>query len=159
MSDYINQFIPQRMSEIRDSKNTSFLVNNYDINRAPVPRVNNEIYYTFFSKNNIQFISDQITIRLRGVHPEGKNIIVPTDKIISVMDSIWYNNYRDYESLTMMTISYIVNYIQSEYQMEQQNKKLSIWVTNFGEETGLRQHSQIKLRERGPNRFVFNMNY
>ena len=75
------------------------------------------------------------------------------------MDSIWSNTYRDTDKLTMMTISYIVNYIKDEYQTEAQNKKLSVWVNNFGEETGLRQHAKIKLREKGPNRFVFHMHY
>lgn len=161
MSHYFNEFSPDRLTSVKQSRGpTTNEINYFDIQRSAVPRdLTTDVYYTFFSKSNVEFISFEITKRLAGVHPEGKNIIVPTEKIISVMDSIWVNTFRDPDKMTMMAISYIVNYIKDEFQTEAQNKQLSIWVTNFGEETGLRQHPKIKLREKGPNRFVFHSKY
>lgn len=129
----------------------SYFSNLYAIQRAPIPFSASDIYFDFFSKKNIVYMSREITNRLTGVHPNGKNIVVPDRTIISVMDSIWNSTSKDISKLTMMTISYIVNYIRDEYQIEAQNAKLSIWVTNYGPETGLRQHSGIKIREKRPN--------
>ncbi len=138
----------------------SYYINKFDIERSAVPRdYRSNVYYAFFSKDSIDYISEQITTRLTGTHPEGKNIIIPTDKIISVMDSIYQNTYRDVDKMIMMTISYIVDYIKAEYQIEQQNDNLNIWVTNFLPQYGMRQTPKIKLREKRPSPMIFNMNY
>jgi len=138
----------------------TFYTNTFDIERNAVPQDHRvDLYYTFFGKNNVNYISSEITQRLRGVHPEGKNIIVPTEKIISVMDSIYKNTYRDVDKMTIMTVGYIVDYISGEYQIERQNNNLNIWITTFAPEFGLQQTSKIKLREKKINSGYFVMNY
>lgn len=117
------------------------------------------VYFTLFSKPTIDYISEQITKRLNGVHPLGKNIIVSNENIISVMDSHYENYKRDPQMLIIMVISYIVDYIKTEYQIEEQNRKLNIWVTNYPESSGIRQHAPIKLREKRPTNFEFHMTY
>jgi len=139
--------------------NTSYYSNPYEIERSPIPPDTRDVFYSFFSTTNVHYISNEITRRLAGVHSEGKNIIVSDKQIISVMDSIYKNTYRDIDKMTIMVVGYIVDYVTADLQTEAQNKKLSIWTTNFGPETGLRQYSKIKVREKGPTRMVFNMNY
>ena len=129
---------------------------NFLSERRSVPPVLRDTgYFTFFSKRNIQFISEQITQRLEGVHPEKKHIIVPTDKIVWVMDSMYRTNLPDVPNITMMTISYIVDHIKSEYQMEENNSKLNIWVTQYTPDTGMQRIPQIKLRDKRPNPFSY----
>lgn len=141
------------------SPSTSYYSNPYEIERSVIPRDTRDVFYSFFSSTNVDYISRQITIRLQGVHPEGKNIIVTDKQIVSVMDSIYKNTYRDIDKMTIMVIGYIVDYVTADLQTEAQNRKLSIWTTNFGPETGLRQFSKIKVRDRRPTPMVFEMHY
>lgn len=136
-------------------------VNNiHEIQRSSIPRdYRKDVYYTFFSKNTISYISDEITMRLKGVHPDGKNIIVSDEKIISVMDSIYKSTYRDVDKMVMMTISYIVEYISNEFQTEKQNNNLNIWIGSRMNDYGMNYTPKIKLREKRPTPFIFNMNY
>lgn len=137
----------------------SYYRDEFDIERSVIPHdCRSEVYYSFFGKANVNYISAQITSRLVGVLP-GKNIIVPVEKIVSVMDSIYKNMYRDLNKMTMSTISYITDYIKAEYEIEQQNNKLNIWVQSRPEEYGMQKTSKIKLREKRPTSFLFNMNY
>lgn len=133
--------------------------NPYEIERSSIPRDTRDVFYSFFSETNVKYISNEITRRLVGVHPQGKNIIVSDKQIVSVMDSVYKNTYRDIDKMTMMVVGYIVDYVSADFQTELQNQKLSIWTTNFGPETGLRQFSKIKVRERKGPSMVFNMNY
>ena len=119
------------------------------------PILREEGYFTFFSEANLRYISEQITQRLEGVHPDRKHIIVPTEQIISVMDSHARNNPFDVDKLTMMTIAYIVDYIKAEYAMEETNNNLNIWVTQYTTDTGLQRTPKIKLREKRPNPFSY----
>lgn len=144
---------------VSENPNTSYYSNPYEIERSVIPRDTRDVFYSFFSTQNVQYISSEITRRLAGVHSEGKNIIVSDRQIVSVMDSIYKNTYRDIDKMTIMTVGYLVDYVTADLQTEEQNKKLSIWTTNFGPETGLRQYSKIKVRDGGPSRFIFNMNY
>jgi hypothetical protein len=134
--------------------------NIHEIQRSSIPRdYRKDVYYTFFSKNTISYISDEITMRLKGVHPDGKNIIVSNEKIISVMDSIYKSTYRDVDKMVMMTISYIVDYISNEFQTERQNNNLNIWIGSRMNDYGMNYTPKIKLREKRPTPFIFNMNY
>ena len=111
------------------------------------------LYKKFFAYENVQFISDEITKRLKGLRGNSNISVLPTT-IISVMDSIWNNEFRDLQTMTIQTITYIVNHIRTEYQMEEQNKKLSIWVTNYPADSGLQQTPKIKLRNRRLTSYV-----
>ena len=140
--------------------NTSFIADKYEFERDILPNNHNhDQYYTFFSKQNVEYISVQITLRLEGVRKDKKHIIVPTDTIISVMDSFYKNTYRDVDKLTMMVISYISDYIRTEYEMEQQNNNLSAWVQQYTPDTTLQQVPKIKLREKRPTPMEFHMHY
>lgn len=139
---------------------SSFYTNTYDIERSVIPHdYRADVYYTFFGKDNVNYISTEITKRLAGVHSDGKNIIVPNDTIFSVMDSMYKNTYKDVDKLTIMTIGYIVDYISAEFQTEQQNNNLNIWIINYPPSSGLQRTSKIKLREKRPNSGYFHMNY
>lgn len=138
----------------------TFYTNTFDIERSVIPHdYRSDVYYRFFGKVNVDYISNQVTTRLHGVHPEGKNIIVSNDKIISVMDSIYKNTYKDVDKMTIMTVGYIVDYISAEFQTEQQNNNLNIWVINQPPEFQMQRTPQIKLREKRPATCNFNYNY
>ena len=137
-----------------------YLSDNFDETRRVIPQdYREDCYYTFFSKQNIFNISLEITKRLKGVHPEGKNIIVSDENIISVMDSVYNSTYKDVQKMTMMTIAYIVDAISTEFKTIEQNNKLSIWVTQYTDDWGIKQVPKLKMREKRPTPMIFNMNY
>ena len=104
-------------------------------------------YNALYSPRSIQFMSEMITKGLQGVHPEGKKIIVKDDIIKSVADSIFQSSFSDASAMQQMVVSYIINHIKNETQMIQQNNKLSIWITNYGVESGMKRFDGIKLNE------------
>ncbi len=116
-------------------------------------------YFSMFNDATFKYMSQEITDRLAGVHPQGKNIIVKDEIIMSVLDSFYQGYKKDPQALVMMTISFIVQYIKDEYQIEEQNNQLNIWVTNFPQESGLRQFAPIKLREKRPTNYEFHPRY
>jgi hypothetical protein len=133
---------------------------NYVGERNALPiDARDDVYYNMFRPDSIKKMSQLITARLRGVHPLGLNIIVPDQSIVSVMDSFWHGYKRDSDLLPVMTVAYIVDYIKSEYQIEEQNRDLTAWVSIFPQSNGLRQHAPIKLRERRPTNFQFHYSY
>lgn len=127
--------------------------------RQVVPVHYKETYYQVFSNDNIQFISNECTRRLAGVHPEGKNIIVSRENILNVLDTYYENGYHDPAATTMMTISYIVEAISNEFQTIANNNQLNIWVQQYTDDWGIKQVPKIKLREKRPTPMIFNMNY
>ena len=138
----------------------SYTPNEFDNLRKTIPQhYDQDCYYVFFSKANILFISLEISKRLKGVHPDGKNIIVSYENILSVMDSVYNSTFKDIAKMTMMTIQIIVDYITTEFETTKQNNSLNIWVTQYTEDWGIRQVPKIKLREKRPTPMVFNMNY
>ena len=132
----------------------------YDSQRyALPPDARENTYFNLFSAENFDFMSREITRRLAGVHPLGKNIIVGDDNIMRVLDSFYQGYKKDPEALKMMTIAYIVDYIKDEYQIEQQNNALNAWVMMYPEDSTIRQYAPIKLRERRPTNFEFHYTY
>ena len=106
-------------------------------------------YDDIYSKQTVSRISVEITKKLKGVHPEGKNIIVPVETISSVIDSVYNKTpYAEFDVMVDMVINYIVNQIKTEYQTIQQNNKLSIWVTNLDITTGMTRFSAPKLNNK-----------
>jgi len=100
------------------------------------------------SDKSIAFMSRIITKQLDGVHPEGKNIIVPNDTIRSVADSIYQTSVQSADVMQKMTINYITNAIRDEYQQIENNNKLDIWVTKYDIDSGLQQFNGIKLNSK-----------
>lgn len=139
---------------------STYFSDEFDSTRRVIPQdYRDDCYYIFFSKKNILNISSEITRRLNGVHPDGKNIIVSDENILSVMDSIYNSTYKDVQKMTLMTISYIVDAITTEFKTIEQNNKLNIWVTQYTDDWGIKQTDKIKLREKRPTPMIFNMNY
>ena len=110
----------------------------------------NELYKSVFSISSVDWISDQVTSRLAGVHPEGKNIIVPDETILSVLDSFWNNGlYMDVDLVRQQTVMFIVESVKNDMEMEVKNNSYNIWNTiAFTPDKGLVQTNDIKLNER-----------
>ncbi len=100
------------------------------------------------SDQSVKFMSEVITKQLKGVHPEGKNIIVPNDTIRSVADSIYQTSQQSADVMQKMVINYITNAIKLEYETIDNNNKLDIWVTKYDIDSGLQQFNGIKLNNK-----------
>lgn len=105
---------------------------------------NDPDYRSLFNKQSVQWMSDQITARLKGVHPEGKNILVPKETILSVADSFYQNTQLTVEMLQEMIILKIVEQIRQDFELTKQNNKLSAWVQLYSMDTGLKQWSDAE---------------
>jgi len=106
-------------------------------------------YDDIYSKETVSKISMEITKRLKGVHPEGKNIIIPVDTISSVIDAIYNKSpHVEFDVMVEMVINYAVNQVKTEYATIQQNNNLSIWVTNYDITSGLQRFSAPKLNNK-----------
>ena len=138
-----------------------------------------------FSNENLNIVSKKITQLLQGVHPEGRDIIVPHDKIAHVFSQFLNNEptnrelgdiYTRYniinpqqncpiESIIERSISVIVDDISNQFGMIENNKKLTIWTTILGDfnKHGLNSYSQSQItgaiRRKRPQTMAFNMNY
>jgi hypothetical protein len=136
--------------------------------------INDNIYVKeFFSSRIVKYISEQITLLTKGVDEKGRDIVVPDDKILWVMNTVYFsynppigfdqdrNNEIYIRSLVGQTITRIVYDITNVLGYEQCMNKYSIWNTVLGDfnENKLRSHAPIKLKEKRPNSFEFNMNY
>jgi hypothetical protein len=99
-----------------------------------------------FSEPSIRKMSNQITYFLKGV--SDKDIIVPDEFIIEVSDSFYQNTPASLEQLQMMIVKYIVDYVKQEVYTIEKNNKLSIWVTKYDVESGLKQTSDVKLNNK-----------
>lgn len=133
-----------------------------------------------WTKQNLEMIQRKITELLMGVDKNNRPIIVPVDKIASVMNSV-YDSHRpqigdiysrfilpemtdkrnDIRDIIDRTIEIITSTIRNEYEIIENNKKLTVWNTLYGDfnKEGLRAHAPIKIRKGGPMRFQFHMNY
>jgi hypothetical protein len=127
--------------------------------RVPIGYVGDQNYKTFMSDHSVAFMSKMITKYLQGVHPEGKNIIVPETTIRSVADSVFVNDINDAGTMQQMCISLIVNKIKEEYEQINQNNKLSIWVQNYDGAYGIKQFNGVKLNNLGLNNWNATMQW
>ena len=110
---------------------------------------NGQRYPYLMSKPSINYMSVEITKKLIGVHPEGKNIIIPDVTIREVAESMFEANPLAVDVLQEMTINYIVNTIKVEYETIQQNNNLNIWEAfNYGSASGLHRFADIKLNKK-----------
>ena len=68
---------------------------------------------------------------------------------------------NDVRTINQQTVQAIVNMLRSQFEIEENNKKLTIWNTMYGDfnKEGLRAHPPIKLRNRHPQYMAFNMKY
>ena len=135
----------------------------------------------FFSQKTRDYIREKTSALLKCVRSDGRPIIV-TDRVISgVMSQIYdvtkfrpqlgdiYTLFNipasdprnDGQLLTDMVIETIFTNISTEIEMEENNKKLTVWTTLLGDfnEHGLRSYAPIKINEKNINKVRFNMNY
>jgi hypothetical protein len=132
----------------------------------------------YFSSDTIRTISSKVTELLDGVCSYRIGV---TDRVICHVMSQVYSNFSPNNTGDIYTryiipddsvndsvqqmIDYVIEFIVSqkrtEYEMLENNAKLSIWDTVLGSfnKQGLRSHSIIKTRERRPDPMMFNMNY
>lgn len=122
----------------------------------------------------IDFISQECTRLLKGVHFQGKDILIPNNRIVEVMNTAYlsYNpptgfdvpifNQKSYtDFLIKEVIERIVFDVSNTLAIEQNNNKRTVWTTVLGDfnQHQLRAHAPIKLKNNRPNSFQFNMKY
>ena len=135
----------------------------------------------YFSKSTLESLYYRISELLKGVDPYGRNIVVPMKTINHVMNQV-YSAYRPptsdiygrynvtsavpsnyVEDMINQTIEIIVSDVKNNLGMQYCNEKLTAWTTVLGDfnESGLRSHGPIKIREKNSNNrgFVSFMNY
>ena len=121
----------------------------------------NEYSKTYFSEATIRTISTKITDFLEGVDPQGRSIVVPdkTIRLIVSSGSIYRDNYI--QNMIDQTIEVITSYVKNTIGIEENNKKLTIWTTVYGDfnRHGLQQTPKIKIRNKHPDHFQFHMRY
>lgn len=134
-----------------------------------------------FSKENIDSMSRDITEFLKGVSEDGRDIVVPNDRISAVLSSVQENYIAtnagdihtrytierapidDYAMMRAQAVNIIVTNVRDSLGMEQNNKKLDVWNTVLGEQNPLRirGHDILSgyIRKRRPTPMQFNMKY
>ena len=155
------------------------LANQNYIRYVGWPVTESEFDREFFSQWTLNYISNKLKVLLKCLRKDGRPYVVADEVIANVMSTA-YATYRpqlgdgyfmltqpqehprnDPKTLTDIVIEIIYDYIVNEEQMKQNNEKLTIWTTVYGDfnEHGLRQHPVIKVNDRNINKVRFNMNY
>ena len=133
----------------------------------------NTVIQQFFSKKTVEYISQEITDATTDVDDRKRIIVLPDDKILHLMNSVYlsYNPPQGfdtfwtpqqyYDSLVNQVIYQAVFDITNVLGMEQCMQKYSVWDSVLGDynRRGLRGYAPIKVRERRPNAMEFNMKY
>jgi len=139
----------------------------------------NASFNALFDDNNLKEYQSVIHRLLKGAGPNGRDVIVPLETISSVLYQCYETramrtgdiysryiqadniNHTVLEDIVNRAINIIVTQIKTEYAMEEQNKRLTVWNTVLGDfnKEGLRGHSEIKLRNRRPPPMQFHMKY
>ncbi len=140
----------------------------------------NPAYQSLLAETRLKLIQEKITYLLAGV--ANRPILVPLKTIAGVLVDSFQNNSpaigsiysryiqpsiensrNDIRDIVDRAIQVIVSTIKTEYEMNKQNKKLSIWSTVYGgfNKEGLQAYpsTMIKLNNRKNTAFMFNMNY
>ena len=137
-------------------------------------------YGILMSDITVSLVSQKCTELLAGVHPEGRPIVFPKQSIVNVLDGVYQSHTprvgdiysRDIQAETTQrndvveminrAIKIITSQVRNEYEIAEQNSKLSVWTTVYGDfnEHGLRQHAPItQINNRGPSRHQISMRY
>lgn len=139
-----------------------------------------DAYKYLFQDCTIKMMSNKISQLLEGVDPQGRKIVYPDERIREVVSQVFNNSKRpdigaikskdiipeeqvrnDVRFIINQSIGIITKTIRTEIGMAENNKKLSIWNTVYGDfnEKGLRAHPPIKILKNTPQLMAFNMNY
>lgn len=138
-----------------------------------------ELDKRFFSEQTVRDISQKLQELLKCLRKDGRPIIVADRVIAHMMSEVFYKNRpqlgdgyfmynipaaeprNDYETMKDMVVEMIFNNIKTEYEMDENNRKLTIWTSVLGDfnKHGLRQYTNLKINEKNINKVRFNMNY
>jgi hypothetical protein len=133
----------------------------------------------FFSMQNLKSISERLKDLLKCLRKDGRPMIVADRVIAHIMSEVFTKNRPqlgdmytmlnipadeardDLKTMNDMVVQIIFNNIKTEYEMEENNRGLTVWTTVLGDfnKHGLRQYTDIKLNEKNINKVRFNMNY
>lgn len=141
----------------------------------------NQQYAELWSPDHLCVVQHKINQLLEGVGPGGRDVVVPLKVIGSVISQVFeshrpivgdpFSRYiqpgiedgkrNDIRDITDRTIEIIVTQIRNEFSMAENNSRLSIWSTLYGDfnNQGLRAHPPIKIRQRRIPSMMFNLNY
>lgn len=165
--------------EFVDVKPETYLNDNYT-RHVGYEDTSIELQKRYFNSTVVENISKKLTQLLQGVDPQNRPIIIPNKTITNIMDSVYqsfrpetgdiYSRYNiasglnsdDYiQSMINQTIQIIFSEVKTTLEMEENNRKLSVWTTVLGDfnDSGLRSHAPIKILNRHPAYMQFNMNY
>ena len=139
-----------------------------------------ECFRKLYNPKNIKNMSKTITQLLAGVDRHNRPIIVPDKTICHVISQI-YDTYRPetgdiysryvipndntfdsyVQDIISQSIEVITSSVRNNLEMEENNEKLTIWTTVYGDFNAhqLRQHAPIKVLNKRPAPMQFNMNY
>ncbi|MDC3332919.1 hypothetical protein OAV62_01625 [bacterium] len=153
--------------------NKSFLDNGYMQHPGWSQTVGNRPNYeTLWTPDRLGMLQQKITQLLEGVSEDGRPILVPITAIGHVISQVYqshrpqvgsiYSRYiqmdpegqrNDIRDIEDRSINIIVSQIRNEMMTIQNNKRLTIWNTVYGDfnKEGLRAHSGIKIRKKRPN--------
>lgn len=134
----------------------------------------------FFSQKTVNLISRKVSELTMGVDAQNRKIVVPDKTICGIMDNV-YSSFRpptgdiftryiipsgmtpeDYVAqMIQQVIQILVSDVTVNLGIEENNRKLTVWTTLMGDfnQHGLRAHAPIKVLNKRPNAFQFNMNY
>uniref|UniRef100_A0A6C0KSV6 Uncharacterized protein n=1 Tax=viral metagenome TaxID=1070528 RepID=A0A6C0KSV6_9ZZZZ len=138
-----------------------------------------ELDKRFFSEQTVRDISLKLKELLKCLRKDGRAIVVADRVIAHMMSEVFYKNRpqlgngyfmytipaaeprNDYETMKEMVIEMIFHNIKTEYEIDENNKKLTIWTSVLGDfnKHGLRQYTDLKINEKNINKVRFNMNY
>jgi len=159
--------------QFQDSQAYAFV--GYEQNAADMP-----LTQYLFSDKNLEILSTIITDVCQGLDEQGRRIVVPPNTIAGVLSSVLRDGRRthvgdiytrftipqdharnDADDINLQTINIITSAVRDEYETIRNNKRLSVWSTVLGDfnRQGLRAYPPLKIRERAPQRMMFNMNY
>jgi hypothetical protein len=135
------------------------------------------IYDELYNDKVVCNIQRFLAEKLRPFEKDKKKVVIDKEIIISVMQNIIsaripnvgniYTHYiipneeDDISDIINRTIQVLYSDIKNEMEMEQNNSKLTIWSTLYGDfnKHGLRAHAPVKIRKNKPQSMLFNMNY
>ena len=120
------------------------------------------VFGRYFHPDTLETISLKCTQYLEGVHPQNRPIVVASEVISHVRDAIFENARGPEFEMVDNVINTIVSRIRDEFETNEQNSKLTKWVTKYDEDPrwGLRKHEPIYARrQKDINRGGFMMNY
>lgn len=132
-----------------------------------------------FSNTNLEKIQQKLYDLLKCLRSDNRPIIVSIPTIADVVSQVQNEFFPqigdiytlqtipqakvrdDIGNINDIAVEFIYTQLKTEYEIDQNNKKLTVWTTVLGDfnEHGLRQYSQLRLNNKPINKFRFNMNY